>query len=461
MEIQGDKDDWLRESGTMGLVYRRSICTIAASVGTDCESGLLQRREAAQLPINRLMFAEGRSSDQGFILEPKLDHWYNSVELSTLSTRGWVMQERILASRTIFCTEEGFFWQCAEQASSEVEEKVETKGLTRDQAPRSRFSELAKDWRAPAKDYSFESTGTLTTKKKSILGGFFVGSTIRHVEARPWHNLVYDFTRRNLTQASDRLNAVQGISNEFAEAANDVYVDNAGIWKSDILGGMAWYRQWDVDAKSLSIAPSWSWASSSGHITSMYKRSGHVVNLAEINWTNTSTEQLSPRAIAIPQLHISGHICNIRIYRKSEDGIFNAVELSANPPPPSRHAALRSKRTFFIFWRNFGYDRRSGIQSANGMHGGTGWSDGATDVERGHFEIIFDTTSEDPPVGTEYLCLTLVGVGLQAPTPQVFPAGIILAPVDVSRKMYRRIGWCFLWADVPDEKLRKVEVVLV
>lgn len=83
---------------------------------------------------------------------------YNSVELSTLSTRGWVMQERILAARTIFFTEEGIFWQCSETSSSEFKENISTNWEYKSSPESARpskpgFNELAKSWRTDAQEY--------------------------------------------------------------------------------------------------------------------------------------------------------------------------------------------------------------------------------------------------------------------------------------------------------------------
>ena len=172
------------------------------------------------------------------------------------------MQERILAARTIFFTEEGIYWQCGDRSSSQFKEKVSTKWEFKS-SPKSarqskpRFNDLVKDWRAEAQEYSFKSTGKVTTGKISLLAASFASKKSRHVEARPWHNLVFEFTQRALTQPNDRLRAVEGIANEFAESAEDVYVNNSGIWKSDMIGGMAWYRHWNHHSDNLSIAPSW------------------------------------------------------------------------------------------------------------------------------------------------------------------------------------------------------------
>lgn len=73
-QIQEDKDDWARESAVMGQIYRRSLCTLAAAIGNDCNAGLFARREAAQLSAGRILFTENGKSDRGMILQPSLDH---------------------------------------------------------------------------------------------------------------------------------------------------------------------------------------------------------------------------------------------------------------------------------------------------------------------------------------------------------------------------------------------------
>ncbi|KAG4431112.1 hypothetical protein IFR05_013399 [Cadophora sp. M221] len=366
--IQGDEDDWARESAVMGQIYRQSFCTLAAVIGVDCNSRLFTRREAAERSVSRMLFAEGGQSDLGMILEPSLDHCYSSVELPALSTRGWVMQERILAARTIFFTEEGIFWQCADRSSSEFKEKVSTKWEFKS-SPKSAgvskpgFNELVEGWRTKAQEYNFKSTGKVTAGKMSFFGTFLL------------------FTQRNLTQLNDRLRAVEGIANEFAESTNNVYVKNGGIWKSDIIGGMAWYRQWDQISERLPIAPSWSWASVSGQIISMYQRTGHVVNVVEVNWKRTILGQSDERIVSIQELHISGDVCQVKLYRRLEDGIFWAVDLGSEPPPPP----VQPKKFLGIIHRPLDWDRLSGIKAADGINGNLGWSGPSSRVLKNHY----------------------------------------------------------------------------
>jgi len=52
------------------------------------------------------------SRDKSFTLKASLSYWDHVVEYSALAKRGWVLQERMLALRTLFWTEDGLFWQC-------------------------------------------------------------------------------------------------------------------------------------------------------------------------------------------------------------------------------------------------------------------------------------------------------------------------------------------------------------
>ncbi|KAL3417905.1 heterokaryon incompatibility protein [Phlyctema vagabunda] len=452
---QNDIEDWLKEAKMMSQIYRNSVCTIAACISDNCDGGLFELRDAAKLRSSRCLMTEGR---QGCILEPKVDHWYTDVELATLSTRGWVLQERLLTARTIFCTEEGLYWQCGTACSSEFNENIATdwsyKSTHKESTPR--LDDLVKEWRKPVKEFEFAAQGVLSTKNISFLQSFVSHTRNRHVEARPWHQLVYDFTRRNLTQPEDRLPAVLGIGTFFAKAVGDTYVENAGMWKSDLMGGMAWYRDWGHDSKRLSKAPSWSWAAVSGQVTSMYKRTKHVVNIAQVDWRKTIATSCE-NSSNISELHISGPACRIQLYRAAEQSVFGAKDPDAETPvsPPSKKKAL------FIFNVTVSRDSISGAKSAPGLDERIGWAGAGKNIQRNHYEVIFDVSTDHPALGTEFLCMPLVSAGFALPTAQSFPMGIVLVPVDAERKIYRRVGWCFMWSEIPADRVRNVEVVLV
>ena len=110
--IQGNKEDWLRESKTMANVYRYSRCNIAATASqgptegcfydrklalvSPCEITLHSQEAHHDLPPGKKGIEEA-STREYLIFDPFL--WEYNVEEAPLNKRAWVMQERTLAPR--------------------------------------------------------------------------------------------------------------------------------------------------------------------------------------------------------------------------------------------------------------------------------------------------------------------------------------------------------------------------
>lgn len=83
---------------------------------------------------------------------------------------------------------------------------------------------------------------------------------------RNWMNIVELYTYRELSDELDRLPAISGIAQAWAQTSNDCYL--AGLWKSHLPLGLLWsheqpFRQDEFQAYR---APSWSWASTVGFV---------------------------------------------------------------------------------------------------------------------------------------------------------------------------------------------------
>lgn len=123
--------------------------------------------------------------------------------------------------------------------------------------------------------------GYIPTKR----GGFFydggdidkrslrscVGDTEIH---HYWLEIVEMYSARELSRMTDRLPALSGMAHSFglAFAPKDDYL--AGMWRRNLIGSLAWIRQYRKDGDEDSLvraaadqsAPSWSWASNSGGV---------------------------------------------------------------------------------------------------------------------------------------------------------------------------------------------------
>jgi hypothetical protein len=88
--VQDDASDWEQEAAKMGTIYMHSYCTIAAHAADNADDGFLEQAlsEPKAARLGGLMITQGSNK--------KLH-----IEESGLSSRGWVLQERLLSQRTV------------------------------------------------------------------------------------------------------------------------------------------------------------------------------------------------------------------------------------------------------------------------------------------------------------------------------------------------------------------------
>ena len=81
----GDKEDWEKEFPKMGMIYKHSICTIAASGAEHRDVGCFHRRDVARWPVSNYTLEDinrERGKDNPVRLEAKMPNWNVSVENS-------------------------------------------------------------------------------------------------------------------------------------------------------------------------------------------------------------------------------------------------------------------------------------------------------------------------------------------------------------------------------------------
>lgn len=245
-----DKDDWSRESARMGEYYSRSLLNLAASAGKNNTEGLLHARAGSQFEVKPFPlfekavhrewdeFSKIMERDPNWlpIMQPKPASWLQHVQGSPLSSRGWVLQERLLAPRTLHCTVQGFFWECSELRASEYE-------------PLGCISDYS------TRDHGLLSLNQLNKKENSFITGVY------------WRHVVESFSQLRISFPSDRLPALAGIAQKIQEHTKDAYI--AGHFKTSLISSLLWFRL-DSGAAGEQVrnsgAPSWSWASTSAQV---------------------------------------------------------------------------------------------------------------------------------------------------------------------------------------------------
>ena len=262
--IQDSKEDLKEQLAQMADIYRHSICTIAAAYADNCQSGFLHPRSFLPVyPVTNAPFinpvktsyvipSTGATGD--LWIRPPLQPYKFIMQRfgrfaingwNRLQNRGWVLQETLLAPRTLHYSKEQIFWQCRTCAFAEGDvDKVEFNywPYFEWQNDKSLLSTAGPDWnqmirRSPDRWIPDEEYYSIHSN---------------------WLRLVNDFASRQLTHRSDLLPAVSAAANEFRRLTDDQYL--AGIWKGDLGRGLLWDASGTTEAPTYR-APSWSWAS--------------------------------------------------------------------------------------------------------------------------------------------------------------------------------------------------------
>lgn len=106
--IQWNREDWKREASRMQGVFASAYCTIAATSSIDSNAGFLTQNVSTEY-----VHVQDVSGKQFYVCTD-IDDFENDVEKAQLNTRAWVMQERILARRTIHFSTNQIYWECGE-----------------------------------------------------------------------------------------------------------------------------------------------------------------------------------------------------------------------------------------------------------------------------------------------------------------------------------------------------------
>ncbi|KAM0195743.1 hypothetical protein ACHAPQ_003065 [Fusarium lateritium] len=247
--LQGDAQDWDKESEMMGKVYYCSYLTVCPLVSSSCLQGFLTPR------------APGVEVEFHSSLRPRIQGTYSIFECkenvvpdrppsllckhldenqSSWPTRGWTFQEDILSLRMLFFGESMSHFSCENKEISENGYLVDS------------------------------SSGHCQGRNLIESESASLDSVRERIEIyRKWDFIKMIQTRR-WTYKEDFLPGLSGIAKEYATMVNDVYL--AGHWKNNLQYDLTWEVCWpepgDLGKRldslrnpSPYVAPSWSWAS--------------------------------------------------------------------------------------------------------------------------------------------------------------------------------------------------------
>jgi hypothetical protein len=249
--IQDDIADWTAEAAKMSQVYSNAALTLSADGADDTSQGLFGGSGARTSAHNTKAITTSDPSGSPVQVYARLrssrpsdpttaPHSSLPTTPSKLSTRGWVLQERILSPRMVHFYNEELIWSCFGQERCECRYMAGT-------SPFGTFRRLL----SPPTRHDPSSEHNLLVQ---------------------WPKLVEQFTAKGLTYPKDRLAALSGLAT-LAHEKTPTSRYLAGMWSTDMAYSLLWASDHDEANETpvarmpvVPFAPSWSWASVVGPV---------------------------------------------------------------------------------------------------------------------------------------------------------------------------------------------------
>lgn len=277
--VQDDPHDWAAEIACMHSIYLHAELTITSLVAKSSKDSLFQSRTGQSpypVPLN-LWLRKGKrprwkaGKIQGHALYRDWLEDNSDIE-GPINSRGWTLQEQLLSQRMLYFGRGILQWECACTFATEAD---------------------------PAKClpwYSLESRERIQTKLAVRgLPGQPPIPGLPEPESRPynaWQSQLEGFTKRQLSNPSDRLAAFWAVSKSMETVLENKFV--GGIWLGDkLLESLCWNKP--APALQKPALPSWTWVSVEGAVSFDYlDRTGRapgVVPLATLVSNDAGTDQ--------------------------------------------------------------------------------------------------------------------------------------------------------------------------
>ncbi|KAH7370141.1 heterokaryon incompatibility protein-domain-containing protein [Rhexocercosporidium sp. MPI-PUGE-AT-0058] len=243
--IQDSPEDWLKEAASMPNIYRNSCITIAAAATENSTGGIFVDR--SWLPTSRpchLPVQITSAESHGMVyFDVPFDANLDGKEINCLRTRAWCIQESLLSHRLLTFDTLQMSYTCVRH---DLVESRDTPHI------------LAREDRNTFLEQFQAGAAALTPGD---------GATLRRMIIT-WYDILYDYTRRDLTFSNDKLVAISGIASVVGTCIQDEYF--GGLWRHDMPRALLWSpfeeetlpnAPHESRLPPIYRAPSWSWAS--------------------------------------------------------------------------------------------------------------------------------------------------------------------------------------------------------
>lgn len=405
---QDSKEDWQKEASVMHNVYRNSFVCISALSATDDDGGCFFTRDVEVVnPSIVYLSKDGASQPTLYTCYGKDNRaWQNAFSQEVLTSRAWVLQERLLAPRTLHFGKNQTYWECNLERQSETHPDYQ--------------------WRSGAQATQYAPCGHVefTSPWKALIGldkPLTTDPTIALYDA--WRGILRLYSRCKLSQEEDKLVAISAIVKDMKRHLEGLGKPTdyfAGIWGLWLPFSLLWSIRPATAQKYRPRqyrAPSWSWASldspitSQASVTSWRGEIASVVSVVVKPLTDDDTGQVVSGALTL-----RGKLVRVLLEKTTEEW---------------------DKRSLVTAWRSKGFETVQGQP-----------------LEGGPFEDIIFDSEED--VSECVLFLPIhdsedLGAG-------IYYRGLILAS---SRSDHKRVGYMSITLSERVDDMEEHEVRIV
>ncbi len=237
--IQDSKDDKAREIKQIRRIFHNAYLTIVAASADTVYDGFLHERLPPEPPATILPF----HCPEGVLGTMQLRTGQHAPA-NPVDERAWCLEERILSPRRLIYSSHTLQYECQTM-------HVNVNGASNFVSPKNGI---------PYLPYHI------------FLSKIPLGCNPPEDNDLIWDVTLSAYTRRTVTWARDRLNALAGVVEQFKRVwPNSKYI--AGLWEHQLPGCLLWKNDGGSqcrDRTALNLTPSWSWASTNGEVNTNY-----------------------------------------------------------------------------------------------------------------------------------------------------------------------------------------------
>ncbi|KAG5829698.1 hypothetical protein H9Q74_000217 [Fusarium xylarioides] len=308
--IQGPGGDFNTESSRMEQVFSSAYCVIAASCASgQCDGFLKNRFQSSKNDFVTFSLA----NNSPFYVSRYLDDFNNDVLEGPLNKRGWVLQERALARRTIYFTNKQTYFECGDGVRCETLTKMNNQ-----------LAALLGDPNFPQKAIMSAAAPQETTRGQRILY---------------YQDLYKTYSKLGFSHWEDRAVAMNGLEQrlawgfkcrgKFGILGDPIQADHRSLLHRSLL----WTRALNKDSlRNIQFPshrekiPTWSWMAFQGEIDYLSVPFDQVDWDAELKSPWEATETKSTGRSEKPSIRARAYRLSLRETSPDVNLVFNSQD---------------------------------------------------------------------------------------------------------------------------------------